>query len=562
MFDKLREHGYERRESQERMGRDIEEFLGSKERILFAEAPTGTGKTFAYLIPCLLSGKKIVVSTYSKALQRQLLGDIEELKRIYGLERSVGVWKGVSSYVCREKLEEELSGGSGEAREVAERAEAREGDVEDIDLPSEVIRKYTVEDRDECGGCTRKDCWYLRAKKKALLSDITVLNHHAFMVEPNVWSHADVVIIDEAHEFPEVYCEALATEFSEKEIKRFLPWEGDIEEKNLGKVLEELKKVYEEKRKEAKKRVSEILPSRPSITEITLRGLKKYAGVDVEDAVIIEGYSRLDRRIWRELRGVKKLGKLIEAIENYLIPGRGYVSFRDKGKFRKISLFGNVPPAKKIVFVSATLDEEYMTMMLSLEEGDYLFRRYEKEWNWDLDIRLVDVNPKEERWKDVLKNCISRARDLHEKVIVLLTAREHLSFVDTPLKQGTFPVSVLVEKFKEEGGVLAGADTFWKGIDIPGRKGLVISKIPFTNPEDKLHALRCKFLEEYYGKEAKWRFIKAKARMNLKQGIGRLKRRKEDTGTVWFLDNRVLKPFFKEFLCILRNYGGVKVEAV
>ncbi len=60
----------------------------------------------------------------------------------------------------------------------------------------------------------------------------------------------------------------------------------------------------------------------------------------------------------------------------------------------------------------------------------------------------------------------------------------------------------------------------------------------------------------------KWKFIKAKAKMNLKQGIGRLKRRREDTGTIWFLDNRVLKPFFREFLWILKEYGEVKIEAV
>ena len=563
MFEKLREHGYERREAQEKMGRDIKEFLEGEGKILFTEAPTGTGKTFAYLIPCLLSGKKVVVSTYSKALQRQLLGDIEEVKRIYGIDSRVGVWKGVSSYVCKVKLEEELSGGSEEAREVAVKAEAGEGDAEVLDLPLEVLERYTVRDRDECGGCTRKDCWYLKAKRKALLSDITVLNHHAFMTEPDPWSCADVVIVDEAHEFPEVYCEALSTEFTEREIKRYIEWEGDIEDKDLGKVLGELKKVYEEKRREAGEKIRKILPSVPEVTEITLRGLRKYAGVEVDNAVVIDGYSKLDRKIWRELGKVKRLLKLIESIEDYLMPEKEYVSFKDeKGRFKKVPLFAKVPPVKKIVFVSATLDEEYMAMMLSLDEGDYVFRRYEREWNWNLDVRLVDVNPKEERWKEAVRNCVSRAKDTYEKVIVLLTAKEHLSLVDTPLKQGLMPVPVLVEKFKEEGGILAGVDTFWKGIDVPGDKGLVISKIPFTNPEDRLHALRCEFLEKYYGRETKWRFIKAKAKMNLKQGIGRLKRRREDTGTVWFLDNRVLKPFFREFLHVLKDYGEVKVEAV
>ena len=566
MFEKLKEHGYEERKSQEKMGRDIEEFLRGKEKILFAEAPTGTGKTFAYLIPCLLSGKKVVISTYSKALQRQLLGDIEEVKRIYGLEGlRVGVWKGVSSYICKLKVEEEVKKhGSlwSEGRELMAQAEKVGGDMEQMEVPCEVAGRYTVQDREECSGCTRKDCYYMRAKKTALSSDVIVLNHYALMSAPDFINLSDVLVIDEAHEFPEVYCNALATEFTERQIKRFLPLEGEVEEKDLPDILERLKDLYLVKKREARSRVLKILPQNPQITEVTLRGLKKYAGVNPESPLIIEGYTNLDRQIWRELAEVKRLSTLIDAIKDYLKDGKGWVAFKEKGRFKKMPLFGNAPPAKKLILVSATLDEDYMAMMLSLEEGDYTHKKYESEWEWNLDVRLVDVNPKEEKWKEALSDYVSQASRHYDRVIVLLTAKEHLAFVETPLKQGLFPVPVLLEKFRQEGGVLAGVDTFWKGIDVPGRKGLVISKIPFHNPEDRIHNLRCEFLEKYYGKEAKWKFIKAKARMNLKQGIGRLKRRREDTGTIWFLDNRVFRPFFREFLKILKNYGEVKVEAV
>jgi ATP-dependent DNA helicase DinG len=152
---------------------------------------------------------------------------------------------------------------------------------------------------------------------------------------------------------------------------------------------------------------------------------------------------------------------------------------------------------------------------------------------------------------------VRSAREEQGRVIVLLTNREHLDLVDTPFKQGSMPMGVMIERFKREGGVIAWVDTFWKGIDIPGNKALVISKLPFQNPEDTLHRKRCEFLKKAYGSGMMWRYIKGRAKMNLKQGIGRLKRKREDTGVIYLVDGRVKEKFFIEFLSLLKRYGSV-----
>ena len=565
MFEPLRKAGYEERKSQIEMAEKIKELM-ERGGVWMLEAPTGTGKTFAYLIPAILSGKKVLVSTYSKLLQEQLLRDVKELGRIYGKDIRVGAWKGVSSYICRVKLGEDYD------PEIDMRAQEVEGDVLRMELDRETVKKYTVEDHQECEGCTRKDCYYRMARARALSADVAVVNHHVLATFPDVMRECGLVVIDEGHEFPEVLIEAQAIEFSEKTIKELLGRES-TEETELPEVIEELELLLMSMKKRAKVEIGYLLSRGGSITTATYNGIKKYAGFlpdleEYEDVYIEEGYSELDKKIWKILGRIRKAVNLKSKIEDYVKGKVGFEKFVEEGskwrKFRMVPLFGNLKGFLKdehppIAFVSATLDRDYMKMMLSLEEGDYEHFSFPPEWDYGFEIKVLDVHPKEEVWKEALVYAVEEAKKEFDKVIVLLTNREHLDLIDTPLKQGGAGLRVLLERFAERGGVLAGVDTFWKGVDVPGRKALVIGKLPFKNPEDPLHARRSEFLRDYYGTKAMWKYIKGVAKMDLKQGIGRLKRRKEDAGTIYLVDNRVFKGFFRDFLDVLSSYGNVNL---
>lgn len=563
MFEPLLEAGYERRRSQEEMAGKIVKLM-REGGIYMLEAPTGTGKTFAYLIPVILSGKRVLVSTYSRLLQEQLLEDIRKISDIYRIPVSAGVWKGVSSYVCKVKLEEEND------EELKRLSEEKGGDIFKISFCGDRIREYTVEDAEECNGCTREDCYYRRAKAFALSSDVTVVNHHILAKFPSLFSGYDLVVIDEGHEFPEVLVEAQTLSFSEKTIKEYI--NTDVCEKDLPGILELLKGISVHLKLHSREEIDELLSSfrGETITSATLSGIRRYVDYEPRDVTVKEGYSVLDRKIWKILNRVRRLEELMEKIKVYSAGAEGYERIVEEGRwktFKMVPLFADfktflgrsdVP----VAFVSATLDRDYMEMMLGLEEGDYEYFTFPQEWEYNFEIEVVDVHPDDRDWEYALIYAINSAGREYEKVIVLLTNREHLNFVDTPLKQNCAGLKDLIDRFRKEGGILAGTDTFWKGIDVPGKKAIVIGRIPFKNPEDRIHAKRCEFLRSYYGKEEMWRYIKGIAKINLKQGIGRLKRRKEDTGKVYIVDNRVFKDFFGDFLSLLSYYGEVKKTEV
>ena len=560
MIAPLIEAGFEKRKSQERMMEKISSVLGT-EKLLFLCAPTGTGKTFAYLIPVISSGKRVLVSTYSRLLQEQLLDDVRKISQIYGKDISAGVWKGVTSFICRLKLEEDPD------PEIVTHAEERGGDIFRMDIENERLRRYVVDDEDDCEGCVREDCFYKIARNRALCSDITIVNHH--ILARFFPSGYDLVIIDEGHEFPEVLIESQSVGFSEKTIKEFTGV-GEVTEKNLPEVLALLEKEFLTLKMEAKDRISKLIrySSPARITSATERGIKKYIGVEIEEIYEVnDDFSTLDGEIWKVLRRVKRLRTLIQKIRFYLTDRPGYekiVSDRGKWKtFRAVPLFADFKAFvgnKKVpvVFVSATLEPDYMEMMLGIDEDDYEYESFPPEWKYDFGIEVFDVHPREDRWKNALQTAVRSAEDEFSRVIVLLTNKEHLDLVDTDLKQGKTGLKTLLEKFREEGGVLAGVETFWKGIDVPGNKAVVIGKLPFPNPDDRLHEKRCEFLRTYYGENQMWKYIKSVAKMNLRQGIGRLKRRREDTGKIYLVDNRVFSRFFSEFLAILREYGRVR----
>ena len=217
--------GYRQRTQQLEMAQAIEEAI-KHSRQLVAEAGTGTGKTFAYLIPALLSGGKVIVSTGTKTLQDQLFNrDLPAVRDALQVPVSVAMLKGRSNYVCHFHLERAANEGRFVSREdvryvhvIRNFAEhSSTGDKSELtDVPENAtIWPSVTSTRDNCIGqeCKfYKDCFVMEARKRALAADVVVVNHHLFFADvmlrdegvAELLPSANTIIFDEAHQLPEV----------------------------------------------------------------------------------------------------------------------------------------------------------------------------------------------------------------------------------------------------------------------------------------------------------------------------------------------------------------------
>ena len=227
--------GYEHREDQLAMGRAVEHALSAR-RYLVAEAGTGTGKTLAYLVPAVLSGRRVIVSTATKTLQEQLWGkDIPLLRDACGLAFTAAYLKGRSNYYCLARGEEFARAPMFAAREDAAlwpriEAWAREtetGDRSEIDLPDHYQTwKDLSATSESCVGreCARyEECFVTRARALAADADVLLVNHHLFFADlgmrtsragVEILPEHDAVVFDEAHALEDVATEYFGLQVS------------------------------------------------------------------------------------------------------------------------------------------------------------------------------------------------------------------------------------------------------------------------------------------------------------------------------------------------------------
>src|SRR3954470_3545505 len=216
--------GFKPRAQQLEMAEAILEAI-ERTGVLVAEAGTGTGKTFAYLVPALLAGGKVIVSTGTKTLQDQLFDrDLPAVREALACGTSAALLKGRSNYVCLYRLRRAGSEGRFNTREEAVQlrqiehfaAVSATGDRADLaDAPEdEPIWAQATSTRDNCLGqaCPDyADCFVMRARRNALAADVVVINHHLFFADvvlrdegiSELLPACNTVVFDEAHQLPE-----------------------------------------------------------------------------------------------------------------------------------------------------------------------------------------------------------------------------------------------------------------------------------------------------------------------------------------------------------------------
>src|SRR3954471_5193656 len=231
--------GFTPRRSQLAMAERIERALAQRSPLV-VEAGTGTGKTFAYLVPALLSGRRVLISTGTRTLQDQLFNkDLPLVAGAIGVPARVALLKGRSNYLCSYRLKQlggqrSLAGTRDRTLMRVERwaGVTRSGDLAEVPNlgDSHPLWPQITSTRDNCLGARCADigrCHVVDARRKALESDVVIVNHHLLLADlalkedgfGDLLGTTDAVILDEAHQIPDLATQFFGARFSSRRIE-------------------------------------------------------------------------------------------------------------------------------------------------------------------------------------------------------------------------------------------------------------------------------------------------------------------------------------------------------
>ena len=596
---------YRVRENQIALADNIAEAIADNQNFV-AEAGTGIGKTWAYSVPALLSGKKTIFTTFTKVLQDQLFEkDLPFLRKVLKAPLSFAILKGRDSYLCIERL---FNNANLFSQKYADALQEKiydtdfSGDEAECAVPSAVFKEIKVKKenclRDKCPHYA--ECFFYKARKKAENADVVVANHHVFfsyLVKTGIFKNAGVVVFDEAHHVPDV-------------AKTF--FSAVLESDNILTLLSLLESLKRLPKRSERKTITD--PLSHLITDLG-EVLPKNAIGKIEWAKCesLPKFSDNLKEIERLLRLLcEKLGKLTdddlktlqapelalfenvfnglsqawEEVQAIITSNENFVRFAEVFKtgaykltsqpisagrlFKQTILEGHEIP-KSLIFTSATLatggNFEFFTEQLSLEGSPQaIFESpFPYQENALLYVPNIPVSHKSgaEYDRAVLRAAWHLIKASPGGVFVLCTTNKscdemHQTLANVMdahlpdfllLKQGQAAPHKLLAEFKNHGrSILVATRTFWEGVDVQGAalSLVIIDKIPFAYPDTVQNAI-CEWLAKN-GKNPFMEFSVPQATMALKQGAGRLIRSETDKGVLMIADARILQMNYGEFM--------------
>ncbi len=613
--------GYKPRQQQLEMALAIEEAIANNQQLI-AEAGTGTGKTFAYLVPALLSGGKVIVSTGTKTLQDQLFSrDLPAVRDALKVPVTVAMLKGRANYVCHFHLERSANEGRFISREDANYVHmirnfvenSSTGDKSELTQVPEnaTIWPAVTSTRDNCIGqeCSYyKDCFVMEARKRALAADVVVVNHHLFFADvmlrdegvSELLPSANTVIFDEAHQLPEVAGLFFGEDVSTSQLME-LARDSEAEYVTTAKdcpALQESAKKLEKAVRDFRLIFAYEGSRMPVQKALALKGFdENYAEMQAklkELSAVLETQAARDPALencWQRAMALEvQLQRWQKADNENLV--RWVEVFTQSVQLHATPLsvaegFGkqlNAQP-RAWIFASATL-------AVKSDFGHYiqqmgLVNAATGHWDspFDYDKQALFYVPQEMPDPNsasyiasvaaaalpviqasggrafVLCTSLRAMREIH----ALLKEAFSINGMEYPLMmQGESSRSELLERFRKLGNaVLVGSQSFWEGVDVRGEalSCVIIDKLPFAPPDDPVLSARIDKMNQE-GKNAFMEYQLPYAVITLKQGAGRLIRDETDRGVLMICDPRLItKPYGRRIWQSLPPFRRTRVLA-
>ncbi|MFN3986309.1 MAG: ATP-dependent DNA helicase [Rhodocyclaceae bacterium] len=593
-------------------------------RVLVAEAGTGTGKTFAYLVPALLSGGKVIVSTGTKTLQDQLFKrDLPTVRAALKVPVSVALLKGRANYVCHYHLERNAHDGrfqtaqdAADLRAITRFAQTTAtGDKAECTAVREDSAAWlaATSTRDNCLGqdCPNvKECFVLAARRAAMEADVVVVNHHLFFADVMLRDEGmgellpacNAVIFDEAHQLPETaslfFGETTSTaqvlELARDTRSETLAGARDCRllidaTRALEKAARDLRLVFgAEPARLAHAQAVAVEAFGPAVEALDAE-LAAFHEVLATQAERSEGLAnclrrceelgqRLDR--WRaqdETDLIRWVEVFIQSVALNATP------LHVSGVFKRQL---EAQP-RAWIFTSATLavgrDFTHYCNELGLSwlEPPPLTAVWGSPFDYGEQAMLYapqDMpDPNHPDYPEtVAKVSVPLIRAARGRAFVLCTSlramkRIHAALAESLAEDG-FPLllqgegsrSELLERFRRLGNaVLVASQSFWEGVDVPGDalSLVVIDKLPFAPPDDPVLAARVEHMQKS-GRNPFMHYQLPRTVINMKQGAGRLIRTERDRGLLCICDPRMIdKPYGKVVWRSLPPMRRTRVEA-
>ena len=589
---------FEARAEQLELATAVADALESGEHLL-AEAGTGTGKSLAYLVPALASGKRVVVATATKALQQQLLAKDVPAAAV-ALDRPVDcvLLKGRENYLCRRLLDGlALLGGSAGAlfrsAEDAEQYEDLRGWIETTatgdraELPFEPRPSLWAElavGGDRCLGrkcASRAICFSEAVRERAGSAELVITNHALYLADIAVRSRAvgrdstilpehDAVVFDEAHRLED----AASNWFG-----------GRVSLAGLRRLARDVERAARERSQPAPARLLDEIETLGVELLGSLeapRGRRRLGPDDVDGALdgvaaLAAALARLEETLQgsgeeADALGRRALGAALDLETCFeLDPDR--VSWAEAGavSWAPVDVAGVLRDVLwdrdvTAVLVSATLEPDFLARRLGLDDARAV--TFSSPFDFaEQALLYVPARLPEPRSRDYFERLgaevLALCRLSRGRALVLTTSYRALEEIATRvapeleypvLCQGDAPRERLLEQFRDEvDSVLIATATFWQGVDVRGEalSLLVIDKLPFAPPDDPLVQARC---ERITAEGGDWfgEYSVPAAILQLRQGFGRLIRSREDYGVVAILDTRLrTRGYGRRFLAAL-----------
>ncbi|HEY4739160.1 MAG TPA: helicase C-terminal domain-containing protein [Candidatus Acidoferrales bacterium] len=615
-----RHPGYEFRRSQLEMAELVDNAFQKHQHALI-EAGTGTGKTLAYLIPAIQSGRRVVISTATKSLQEQLFTkDVPFLQKYFAPDLKVALMKGRNNFLCRQKVHlmegqpvlkgmDEIDWFS-QIRDWEKLTET--GDRAELTfLPDDAELWNRIDARSDT--CTSQkcpefaNCFITGMHQRAQEADLIIVNHHLFFADlairqddfGSILPEYAAVIFDEAHEIEDVASDYFGRAVSSYKLDelardaeqtlRLLQVSAPTVRRSVTQLRERAHSFFDafparEGRYpfEPSERAGFLEQNREAYESLAM-GLKR---IELELAALTTKPDEIVNIARRAAEIRRELAFLLESNERnyvYWFERRGKGVFLaatpiDVSEILREKLFDQFDT---VVLTSATLAVaghfDFLKQRLGLQAVTERVLPHEFDFREQallyLPVALPDVRHASfpvhaaDEIARLLEITEGRAFCLFTSYVQMRDAFERVrSKVGFPLLlQGTAPRSVLLERFKSTpNAVLFATASFWQGVDVPGEQlsCVIIDRLPFAVPSDPIVAARVRALKED-GRDAFAEYQVPEAVLALKQGFGRLIRSRSDRGILAILDNRIQRMRYgKIFLESLPDYTTTQDLAV